>query len=191
MADDVVLQELLAFFKALAEPNRLKIVGLLAQQSYTGEQLAALLGIGESTVSHHLAKLQEAGLVTAAAQGYYSVYSLEAEALAARAQRLLSRAELPRLAEDVDRDAFERKILANFTDAGGRITRFPAQQSKLMVVLRHVSKAFEPGMRYTERQVNEILSRYNDDTAMLRRSLVEFHYMAREGGGGSYWRADA
>ena len=35
--------QLLVFFKALADANRLKIVGLLAQQPYTVEQLAAIV----------------------------------------------------------------------------------------------------------------------------------------------------
>ena len=56
-------------FKALADPNRLKIVGLLAQQPYSVEQLAALLGVGESTVSHHLARLAEVELVAALHKG--------------------------------------------------------------------------------------------------------------------------
>ena len=43
MSDESVMSELLEFFKALAEPKRLRIVGLLAQQTYTGEQLAAML----------------------------------------------------------------------------------------------------------------------------------------------------
>jgi DNA-binding transcriptional ArsR family regulator len=47
---------LVAFFKVLAKSNRLKIIGLLAQQPYTVEHLAALLGVGSPTVSHHLRK---------------------------------------------------------------------------------------------------------------------------------------
>ncbi len=45
-----------------------------------------------------------------------------------------------------------------------------------------------PGVRYSEKQVNEILGRYHKDTARLRRSLVETGLMGREGGGGEYWR---
>jgi len=56
-------EELLNFFKALADANRLKIVGLLAQKPHTVEELAALLDIKPSTVSHHLARLSDAGLV--------------------------------------------------------------------------------------------------------------------------------
>jgi len=54
-----------------------------------------------------------------------------------------------------------------------------------------VVKAFEPGVRYPEKQVNQMLSRFSDDTALLRRTLVDFHFMDREGGGGEYWRIDA
>lgn len=181
-------QELLDFFKALADAQRLKIVGLLAGQPYTVEQLAALLDLGASTVSHHLARLAKVGLVTARAEGYYSVYSLQTEALAEMAQRILSKENLPRLAEDVDRTSFDRKVLAAFTDAGGRITAFPAQEKKFLVLVRYVLQAFEPGVRYTEKQVNKILSRYSDDTALLRRSLIEYKFMARESGGREYWR---
>jgi hypothetical protein len=49
-------------------------------------------------------------------------------------------------------------------------------------------KEFEIGVEYPEKKVNQILSRYNEDTARLRRSLVEYGFMAREGGGGKYWR---
>jgi hypothetical protein len=190
MVDENVAAELLEFFKAMADLNRMRIVGLLAQQPYTGEQLAVLLRIGESTVSHHLARLVEAGLASATPQGYYVVYELRVDALMAKTERLLRREELPRLAADVDLAAFDRKVLENFTLSDGRIKQFPSQQNKFQVILRHVLKAFEPGVRYSEKQVNEILARYNEDTARLRRGLVEFRLMAREGGGGAYRRTD-
>ena len=63
-------EELVTFFKALADANRLKIVGLLAQKPYSVEELAALLEIKPSTVSHHLAKLAQVGLVSAKADSY-------------------------------------------------------------------------------------------------------------------------
>ena len=47
-------EELVTFFKALSDANRLKIIGLLAQQPYSVEELAALLNLKASTVSHHL-----------------------------------------------------------------------------------------------------------------------------------------
>ena len=43
------------------------------------------------------------------------------------------------------------------------------------------------GVRYSEKKVNEILLHYSDDTARLRRSLVDFGFMDRQGGGRDYW----
>jgi predicted transcriptional regulator len=179
--------ELLAFFKALADENRLKIIGLLAQQPYTVEKLAETLGLGVSTTSHHLSKLANTGLVAARVNGHYYEYALQVEALQEKAQRLLHQEDLHLLSPETGDDSLERKVLANFIDKNGKITAFPAQEKKFIILLRHVSKSFEPGIRYPEKQVNDILSRYNDDTATLRRSLVAYKIMTREGGGGEYW----
>ena len=190
MTDQEQVAELLPFFKALADENRLKIIGLLAQHPYSVEKLAEAIGLGVSTTSHHLSRLSKAGLVSSRTDGHYYIYSLQTETLKNMAQHLLHDEELPRLSENTpgSEDAFDRKVLANFTDSEGRITAFPAQEKKHLALLRYVLKAFEPGVRYTEKQVNEILLHYNDDTATLRRGLVEYQLMSREGGGGAYWR---
>ncbi len=180
-------EELVAFFKALADANRLKIVGLLAQRPYSGEELAALLNLKPSTVSHHLAKLAEVGLVSARAEGYYSVYRLEEDALQ-KTRMLFSSADLASVAAEVDADAYDRKVIGDFTNPDGSLTGIPAQRKKLEAILRYVVKAFEPGKRYSEKQVNEVLERFHTDTASLRRELVGYKLMEREGGGGDYWR---
>ncbi len=190
MTDPLMIDELLDFFKALADANRLKILGLLAQEPRTVEQLAAILGLRPSTVSHHLARLGKAGLVSARAESYYNVYSVEIGTLEEKARRLLADETLPAVTADMDLDAYDRKVVRDFTGPDGRLKSIPAQWKKLMAVLHHVVRAFEPGVRYSERQVNEILERYNEDTARLRRELVGNDLMAREGGGGDYWRID-
>ena len=192
MIEQIPSEELLNFFKALADANRLKIIGLLAQQPYTGEQLAEMLGLSASTVSHHLSMLAHVGLVSARSEQYYNVYSLNVGALQSMAQRLLSRDDLPRLAKDVDRTAYDRKVLKIFVRADGTLKALPAQEKKFQVLLRYVLEAFEPGKRYSEKQVNRLLSRYSDDTAALRRGLIEYKLMAREvtQGSSTYWRID-
>jgi DNA-binding transcriptional ArsR family regulator len=72
--------ELLTFFKALSDETRLKIVGLLAQESYSGEQLAAILNKKPATVSHHISKLAEAGLVSTEAIGHSKIFRLRLDA---------------------------------------------------------------------------------------------------------------
>jgi predicted transcriptional regulator len=184
---DELLAELLPFFKALADPQRLRIVGLLANQELSVEQLAELLGLRPSTVSHHLSYLSHVGLVSARAKSYYNLYRLENGALDRLAQRLLQRETLQLTPVKDDLDSYDRKVIANFTDAEGRIKILPAQRKKLEAILRYVLRSFEPGVRYSEKRVNEILSQYNKDTATLRRELVEYHMLVREGGGGEYW----
>lgn len=182
--------QLVRFFKALGEPSRLRMIGLLAQRPYSVEQLGETLGLGVSTVSHHLARLTKAGLVTSRSESYYNLYSLQTDALAGMAKALLAQAEPTRPAAEQELSAFDRKVLATFTTPDGRIKNFPMQEKKFRVLLRHVLPAFSHGVRYTEKRLNEILARYSEDTARLRRWLVDFGYMKREGGGGKYWRAD-
>ena len=181
---------LVEFFKALGEPSRLRMVGLLSQRAHTVEQLGQALGLAVSTVSHHLARLARVGLVSSRTESYYSLYELKTNVLTDMAKKLLAQAAPERPTSERDLDNFDRKVLATFTTADGRIQAFPTQEKKVHVLLRHILPAFTPGVRYPEKRVNELLSKFSDDTARLRRWLVEFSYMAREGGGGKYWRID-
>jgi biotin operon repressor len=181
--------ELLAFFKALADANRLKIIGLLARRPYSGEELAALLGLKASTVSHHLTRLARVGLVSARAEGYYSVYQLE-EAALQKTRRLFSPTALVSVAAGVDVDGYDRKVIRDFTRPDGSLKEIPAQRKKLEAILRYVVRDFDPGKRFSEKQVNKTLSRYHLDTASLRRELVGTKLMEREDGGGEYWRTE-
>ena len=187
METDARTDELLEIFKALADANRLRIIGVLAQQPSTVEQLAAMLGLQPSTTSRHLSYLAHVGLVSARAEGYYSVYRFEAEALEALAKRLLARETLPAVAADVDLDAFDRKVLRDFSGADGRLKQLPAQRKKFDAVLRHAVTLFAFDTQYDEKQVNEILAQLHADTATLRRGLVDAKLMARDHG--VYWRA--
>lgn len=181
-------EELLLFFKALADANRLKIAGLLARQPYTVEQLAEILGLGASTVSHHLSKLSEAGLVSARAQSYYNYYRLENEKLEGMARRLLTAEALPSVPVKLAVRDYDSKVVNDYLQPDGRLKTIPSQRKKLMAVLRFLANAFEPGAEYTEKQVNEILARYHDDTASLRRELVSANLMGRDSNGTRYWR---
>lgn len=183
MSDEVV-----TFFKAFADANRLKIVGLLAQQPYSVEELAVLLDLKPSTVSHHLAKLAQIGLVSAKTESYYNVYQLDEKALETKSRNLFSQENLAASVADVDADAYDNKVVKDYIRKDGSLKTIPAQRKKLEAVLRYVVKAFEVNKRYSEKKVNEILSGYHEDTASLRRELVGYGLMKREGGGGEYWR---
>jgi hypothetical protein len=70
----------------------------------------------------------------------------------------------------------------------GRITVMPARRSARLLLLDQVAQAFEPGRRYAEAAVNEILQALYDDHATLRRYLVDEELMSRAPDG-TYWRS--
>ena len=62
--------------KALADPRRLRILGLLEKEELTVGELTEILGMTQSRVSGHLGVLREAGLVRDRRQGTSAFYSL-------------------------------------------------------------------------------------------------------------------
>jgi ArsR family transcriptional regulator len=73
-----------ALFKALADPARVRIVNMLAtaDEDVCVCDLTPQLGLAQPTVSHHLRKLADAGLLRRRRQGTWAYYSLDREALA-------------------------------------------------------------------------------------------------------------
>jgi len=71
---------------------------------------------------------------------------------------------------------------------GGRITALPAKRAVRLLLLDAVAQAFEPGRRYDEAAVNEVLKALSDDHAALRRHLVDEELMSRTPDG-TYWRS--
>lgn len=82
--------------------------------------------------------------------------------------------------------AMNERVLRNFFSADGRLNTVPSKQSKLNIVLDHLAQSFEPGRRYPEAEVNEMLQRVHTDYAALRRYLVEGDFLTREDA--VYWR---
>jgi len=178
---------LLEFFKVLADEKRLQIVGLLAQQDYSVEELAAILDLSSATVSHHLQRLVKADLVQAKADQHYHIYSLQLQTLHDRAQQILSQDTLQDTIEDLDLDAYDRKVLRDYMK-DGRLRSIPIKKKKRDAILRYLLEKFEKERRYTEREVNEIIGAVHEDYATLRRELIDNRLMARERE--IYWRVD-
>jgi DNA-binding HxlR family transcriptional regulator len=183
-------ETLLNFFKALADANRLKLIGLLATKESSVEELSAVLDISPSTVSHHLSKLAEIGLVAARADGYYNIYRLETDALENMAKQLLVKETLPEVAKDLDRKAYDRKILKDYLNEDGTIAQLPTNQRKLEVILQYIADRFEIGEIYTEKTVNQVIGDLHEDISGLRRDLISFGYIDRKRDGSAYWRIE-
>ena len=68
------LAEKAQLFKALGDEVRLKLLHLVRDQEICVCDLMPVLGMAQSTLSHHLSVLQQAGLVTARKQGRWNYY---------------------------------------------------------------------------------------------------------------------
>ena len=179
------LQPVLRFFKSLADASRLRMLGILAGGERSVEELAALLDLRPPTVSHHLAILRDLGLVSMRADGNLHVYRLDEEALRALSRDVLSLERVASFADSVEAEAWERKVLRDFFD-GERLKEIPASRKKRAVILRRLAHEFQPGLRYRETEVNEVLKRHHADPATLRRELVGAGLLQRAHS--VYWR---
>ena len=72
-----------ALFRALADPARVRIVNLLARnpESVCVCELTPAVGLSQPTVSHHLKKLVQAGLLRREERGVWAFYSLDREGI--------------------------------------------------------------------------------------------------------------
>ena len=89
---DAAAASLLAYeFQVLADPTRLRILSFAAErlpEPTTVTALVAELHLSQSTVSHHVKVLLDAGYLTVRRAGTWSLYRPVAEALASLARRI-------------------------------------------------------------------------------------------------------
>lgn len=190
------LPALYEYLKMLADENRLRMLGYIASQERNVSELAALLDLTEPTVSHHLAKLREAGYVNLRQAGNQRFYRLNPGTLQRVSQQVAELAQVDMTPDEpeadqswidaLDLDAYDRAVLRDYL-LNRQLRDIPVKQKKLLAVLRWLATEFQPDRTYTEREVNAILTQYHEDYARLRRELIDFGFLRRERGGGKYW----
>ncbi|WP_414713583.1 ArsR/SmtB family transcription factor [Schnuerera sp.] len=74
-----VMNQLAQIFKALADPTRLKIIYVLSKSSLCVCDIANLLDMTQSAISHHLRLLRNLRLVKFKKEGKTVIYSLDDE----------------------------------------------------------------------------------------------------------------
>lgn len=75
-------QDSVAFAKAIADDTRQKIMNLVCCSSLSVNEIVEKLDVSQPTVSHHLAILREAGLVSVREEGKQTFYTLNQERFA-------------------------------------------------------------------------------------------------------------
>ena len=85
-------------------------------------------------------------------------------------------------------DADVEKIEQFFREDGTLIS-IPAKSSKRLAVLYRIAGQFTAGTKYSEKELNEIVARFHEDTAAIRRYMIENHIMERDRES-VYWLAE-
>jgi hypothetical protein len=163
----------------LADRTRLRVVAALALGAATIEEVADAADLSLKDVALAARRLARAGLVHR--DGH--MLALHAELFGAAARAAAEAVPAP---EPLSDDPAEDAVLSAFV-RDGRLVSIPAQRGKRLVVLHHLVRVFEPGVRYPEREVNALLAVWHADVAALRRYLVDEGLLTREAG--VYWRS--
>jgi ADP-ribose pyrophosphatase YjhB (NUDIX family) len=162
----------------LSEPVRLKVASALALGASSPADVVTATGLGAREVAAALRRLESGGLVSTE-RGRIRLHE-EAFKDAARGE-----APPPPTDAELSADAETAAVLRAFVPHG-RIQSLPVSREKRRLLLGHLARLLEPGVRYSEREVNGILSPWHDDHAMLRRYLYDEGFVDRRDG--VYWR---
>jgi len=176
--------EMLDFVKALSDADRLRIIGILTQHPAGTKEIASELGLSFKDTNDHLAFMKFAGIL----REKNDVYELDPKGMEALSRRQFAGKPRESYTPAPDLQAETRKVLKAFLNPDGSIKQIPQQPAKLRIILDYLINAFTPGATYTEKEVNTIIRRFNEDTAGLRRDLVDAGLLKRESDGSKYWR---
>jgi hypothetical protein len=162
----------------LAADDSLRVFAALVLTHGTLPEIAASTGLPEPVVSRALSRLERGRLAIRSEITWTVDRDAMRDALRAVAKTGPSAGGSAPLADD--------PILKSFL-RDGRLTSVPARRSKRRVVLDYIARVFEPGVIYSEREVDTALRAFHDDYPALRRHLVDEGLLSRDHG--RYWRS--
>src|SRR5512133_1859361 len=152
--------EILDLVKALSDADRLRIIGLLTQRRASRADIVAKLKLPLPEVTDHLAFLELVGVLSQKED----MYELNDHKLSNLARDNFGK-ERPAYVPAPDLDDKSKKVLKAYLNADGSIRQIPNQPAKLQIVLNYLVQAFAPETNYSEKEVNQILRRFHEDTA--------------------------
>lgn len=180
--------ETVLLFKCLSDATRLELLRALSQGPKYVELLSERLQRSPSTISFHLKKLEEAGLVETHKEQYYVMASLKKDVLEKRLSELVCPMDEPLDVQALREQQYRTKVLENLFEYG-KLKTIPVQRKKRRIVLEKLLESFEKGRSYSEKEVNLILADCHDDFCTLRREMIAEGLMERDRG--VYWVKEA
>ncbi|MEK5237818.1 metalloregulator ArsR/SmtB family transcription factor [Paenibacillus sp. FSL L8-0470] len=177
------LEKIVNYHKALSDPTRLRMLLLLSKGEVHGQALAEKLNLSQPTVTHHAAKLREAAMIKERRDKNTVYFSLNPEFIKAGSEASL-KFIFAKGADDMDELSTDKSlkdsVLRNFFAKDGRLRQIPAQYKKKLIALQYMVEKLEPGVMYTEKEINEFIKPFHEDYATIRREFIMHQFMYRE-----------
>lgn len=177
------LNKLVSFHKVMGDATRIRILALLSKGPKNGQALAGILGLTPPTITHHLTKLREISIISEK-RVKNTIYFQVNEKLLHQLSHgmmdiIIGKGELEM---NQDKTAEQTKILGNYLTKEGRLKTIPPQRKRRLIVLYHLAKGFDAGIKYPEKEINEYIKQYHEDFATIRREFIVNQIMYREDG---------
>ena len=191
------LDKLVTFYKALGDPTRVRILAILANGPLHGQALAGKLGVTPPTITHHMAKLREAGIVYERRDKNPIYLYLHEANMKRQTQAILNVLERAKdfseegLFAQAEENHDQRRaqmaaehmhVIKSFLTPDGKLKQIPSQRKKKLIVFEHMVRGLEHGRKYKEQEINDYIRQFHEDYATIRREFVMNHYMYREDG---------
>ncbi|MFB8426809.1 metalloregulator ArsR/SmtB family transcription factor [Priestia megaterium] len=177
------LDKLVNYHKAVGDPTRIRIISLLKKGPLHGQAIAYKLGLQPPTITHHISKLRDVGLVYQRRQGNIIYFYLDSERLEYNSKAILNIGEESMENQDSKINNQDKlSIVKNFINSDGTLKQIPSQRKKKNVILAYLIRDLHQGKTYEERDLNEYIKNYHEDYATIRRELIMQHFMYRQNG---------
>ncbi|MDV4151963.1 DUF2087 domain-containing protein [Clostridium sp. AL.422] len=167
------------------------VIELIAE-GFTDKEIASKLGVANSTIRNQRYKLRER-------EKQAKLFLATMNLLAKNTNK-----DINMLEEDVICDAHNGattlddrfnitkeekiKVIETYVDENGALKSYPAKEKKKIILLEEITKNFNVGKKYSEKEINRVLKRiYDEDYVTIRRALIQYGFLDRSKDGSEYW----
>jgi biotin operon repressor len=170
--------------KSLADKSRIMIVNCLMDRPGYVQKLADQLDLAESTVSFHIKKLENAGLIYSKKEQYYTNYYLKKDIFKKTLEELIKIDKKDLVCQQDREQKYKDKVINTFFK-DSKLLKIPVQRKKRRIILEKLALLFERDRHYPEKEVNLKIADFHDDFCTIRREMICEGIMNRANG--EYW----
>ncbi|ABR50030.1 conserved hypothetical protein [Alkaliphilus metalliredigens QYMF] len=160
----------------------------LMYSNVSDKDIAKTLGISPSTVRHQRFMFREKAKQ---AKMYLAIYEQVMEKKPTIDEMIVPVHSTATMVDDryIITEKEKEKILnAEFESLSPlKLKRFPGKEKRKVVILTKIAEQLEQEKRYTEKELNQVITEIYEDYAVIRRYLIEYGFMDRTIDGKAYW----